>query len=413
MSKSSKIPFLIVGGGIGGLATALAIAKTGRPVHVIEKAAQFAEIGAGLQLAPNATRTLDRLGVWEEIRKRAVFPKRLVMMDAVSGEHITSLDLGRKFVERYGYPYVVMHRGDLLGVELQACQANSLITLESSKEVVSVEDLGEGVRVSCADDSVYECDALVGADGLWSTIRKVIHDDGDPMCSAFVAYRGAIPMAEVPDNASLDNVTIWCGPDLHFVQYTIQRDTTFNQVAVFRSDLYKPGHDSLDDWGTMDELDEHFAKMCSQVQAGIKKIKRNRRWPMFDRLPIPNWTRNRITLLGDAAHPMLQYLAQGACQALEDALYLGDMLQRHGADLARAFVAYQEGRIGRTGAMQTKARLFGDMLHVKGGGRLLRKALLAKRAPDDFDCLDWFYGYKASLEDEPAPAAVGLGAAAA
>jgi 2-polyprenyl-6-methoxyphenol hydroxylase-like FAD-dependent oxidoreductase len=388
--RSSKIPLLIVGGGIGGLATALAVSRQGYPAHVIEKAEEFGEIGAGLQLAPNATRVLARLGILDEIRKHAIFPKQLIMMDAVSGRPVTTLDLGRKFLDHYGYPYLVMHRGDLLGAELEACRNNPLVTLESKKEALRIEDLGDGARVECADGSVYECDAMVGVDGLWSLTRKVVHDDGDPICAQFVAYRGTLPIGDVPEDADLDSMTIWVGPDLHFVQYCVRKNELFNQVAVFKSHRYKQGSD---DWGTVDELEEHFAPMCPRVRHGIAKIKRNRRWVMFDRLPIPNWTRNRITLLGDAAHPMLQYIAQGACQAIEDALCLGDNFGKYGGEAARAFLAYQQARIPRTARVQAAARFFGEVKHVHGVGITLRNALLAKRAPDDFEYFDWLYGY--------------------
>ncbi len=389
MSRAGNIPLLIAGGGIGGLAAALAASRAGRPVHVLEKAEQFAEIGAGLQLALNATRMLDRLGILDEIRRHAFFPHKLVMMDAVSGRHITSLDLGEKFLAHFGHPYLVMHRGDLLATELAACQANPLVTLENNKEVRAVEDLGDAARVTCTDGSVYTCDALVGADGLWSTVRKTVHDDGDPICARFVAYRGTIDIADAPEGSDFDNMTIWVGPDLHFVQYVVKSGTLFNQVAVFRSHRYRA---DSDDWGTPAELDSHYAPLCPRIRAAVAKINRVRRWPLFDRLPIANWTRNRITLLGDAAHPMLQYIAQGACQALEDAVWLGESLRQYPADAACALRAYQEQRIPRTARVQRIARFFGEVKHVDGVGRALRNALLEKRAPDDFAYFDWLYG---------------------
>ncbi len=386
-----RIPLLIIGGGIGGLATALAVSQAGHAARVLEKSEEFTEFGAGLQLAPNATRMLERLGIFEEVKKHATFPKRLVMMDAVSGHEITALDLGQKFLGHFGYPYIVMHRADLLTAELEACKTSKRITLDTNKEVVRIDDLGDGARVLCADGFVYEADALVGADGLWSKTRKIVHDDGDPICSQFVAYRGTIPVEEAPADSELDAMVIWVGPDLHFVQYVVHQGTLFNQVAVFRSYRYK--HDS-EDWGTVEELEEHFGKMCPRVRSAVAKIKRNRRWPMLDRLPIPNWTRGRMTLLGDAAHPMLQYLAQGACQALEDAVCLGASLEQSGGDAGRAFLDYQQRRMARTARVQTSARLFGELKHLHGVGISLRNMLLAKRAADDFDYFEWLYGYK-------------------
>jgi salicylate hydroxylase len=388
MTRRGRIPILIAGGGIGGLAAALALSRAGLPAHVLEKSGEFAEIGAGLQLAPNATRMLDRLGILQEIRRDANFPERLIMMDAVTGLPITVLDLGQKFLEHFGHPYILMHRGELLAIELAACRASALITLENHKEVVSVEDLGDGARVRCADGAEYECDALVGADGLWSTVRKLVHDDGDPICAQFVAYRGTIPIEEAPPGSDLRNMVIWVGPDMHFVQYVVKAGKLFNQVAVFRSRRYRA---DSDDWGTVEELDEHYGKLCEPVRTAVKKIGRARRWPMFDRLPISNWTRNRITLLGDAAHPMLQYIAQGACQALEDAVCLGECFGQFSGDVPKTLAAYQDRRMPRTARVQGIARFFGELKHVDGVGRTLRNELLSKRAADDFEYFEWLY----------------------
>ena len=176
---------------------------------------------------------------------------------------------------------------------------------------MAIEDLGDGARVTCADGSAYACDALIGADGLWSRTRKMVHDDGDPICAQYVAYRGTIPVEEAPAGSDLENMTIWVGPEIHFVQYVVHEGKLFNQVAVFRSHRYQPGHEYLDGWGTVEELDERFRTLCPRVRNAVTKIKRNRRWPMFDRLPIPNWTRGHITLLGDAAIPCCNTLRRG------------------------------------------------------------------------------------------------------
>lgn len=391
----SSVRLLIVGGGIGGLAAALAAARAGRRVHVIEKSPEFTEIGAGLQLAPNATRMLDRLGVLEDVLKLATFPKNLVMMDAVTGSPITRLDLGDAFRAHYGYPYIVMHRGDLLTAELEACRSNPLVTLDSGREAVSFEQHADAVHVTCADGTSLECEAVVGADGLWSRVRKAVHDDGDPVCAQYVSYRGTVPLRDVPPGTDLENMTIWIGPEMHFVQYVIHGGTLLNQVAVFRSHRFRPGCEHLEDWGTPDELETAFAPLCPAVCDAVGHVRRDRRWPMFDRLPIPSWTCGRITLLGDAAHPMLQYIAQGACQALEDSVCLGNAFARR-QDPQEAFLAYQEERIPRTARVQRTARFFGDLKHLDGVGRAVRNALLQKRSPDDFEYFDFLYGYAPS-----------------
>ncbi len=391
MTRSGRIPLLIVGGGIGGLATALAASQAGIHAHVIEKSQDFAEIGAGLQLAPNAMRALDHLGIYQDLRKHAFFPKKLVLMDALTAEPVVTLNVGEKFQAHFGYPYIVVHRGDLLSIELEACRASALITLESNKEAVHIEDLSEGARVTCSDGSIYECDALIGADGLRSRVRRFVHDDGDPICAQCMCYRGAIPIEQAPPESDLENMTVWVGPDIHFAQYVIHHGTVFNQVAVFESHRYQEGSD---DWGSPDEFAEHFSRVHPRLRTAAATIKFDRRWPMFDRRPIDNWTRNRITLLGDAAHPMFQYLAQGANQALEDAACLRDKLQDSGGDFSRAFLAYQKARIPRTARVQNAARFAGELFHVQGAGRVFRNLLLAKRTEDDVEHLEWIWGYR-------------------
>lgn len=390
MTGTTRVSFLVIGGGIGGLAAALALAHAGRRVHVIEKSPEFGEIGAGLQLAPNASRALDRLGVVGEIAKVGVYPKRLVMLDAVSGDVVTALDVGAKFRARYGYPYVVMHRHDLLAILLAACRANDAITLETGKDSLEVDDRGDHAVARCADGSSYAADAVIGADGLWSPTRRFVAGDAKPVCAQFVAYRGTIPISAVSSHAGLDNVVMWAGPDLHLVQYPVRRAELFNQVAVFRSHRYVEGSD---DWGTVEELDAAFAPTCAPVRSALTQIGRGRRWPMFDRPPIAQWTRNRVALLGDAAHPMLQYLAQGACQALEDAVCIGREVAKHGDDVAAALLAYQQARYLRTARVQLTAHFFGDVCHVADVGATLRNTLLADRPHDDFSAVDWLYGH--------------------
>lgn len=389
MNAERSVKVLIAGGGIGGLAAALALARRGKHVTVIEKALEFGEIGAGLQLAPNASRMLDRLGVLDRIAANAVFPTEIAWMDALSGERLTSLDLGPRFIERFDYPYMVMHRSDLLTSLLDACRANMHITLETSKELIAIDDSGDAVHLRMADGTRYHAGVLVGADGLWSTVRKAIADDGDPICSEYVAYRGAIPIEQMSARAGLESVLLWTGPRMHLVQYPVRRGELYNQVAVFKSSRYRADSEK---WGAADELAKHFAGTAKPVRAALADIKRNRRWPMFDRLPISTWSRNRITLLGDAAHPMLQYIAQGASQALEDALALADALADYN-DVSAAFRAYEHARCVRTARVQTTARAFGEYKHLELGAAFeARKERLRARSADDFNEIAWLYG---------------------
>ncbi len=390
MTAAGRLPTLVVGGGIGGLATALALARAGRPVHVIEKSAEFGEIGAGLQLAPNAMHVLDHLGVLPEIGKHAVYPSRLVWIDAFAATRITEVDLGAAFKERYRHPYIVMHRSDLLSVLLDACRAERRITLETRREVAAIDDLGDGARARCADGTAYEADLLIGADGLHSTARRLFSDDA-PIRDGYVAYRGAIPIERLSTHAGLDNVVMWVGPDMHFVQYPVRRGELYNQVAVFRSPRYSP---LSEDWGTPDELDAHYAQTCDYIRGCLALMWRDRRWTMADRKPIARWTKNRIALMGDAAHPMYQYIAQGACQAIEDALALARLVAASPDDLPAALAAYEQARTRRTARVQITARAMGALFHLDGIGAVLRNEMMATRSAADYTMLDWLYGHR-------------------
>lgn len=383
---------LVVGGGIGGLATALAMARRGIRVRVLERAEEFAELGAGLQLAPNATRVLDRLGLLERVTEVGVLPRRLLFRSALTGEPLTSLDLTDRFRDRYGAPYVVLHRSDLLNILVDACAAEG-VELLPKQDVQAVTDHGDRVSVDCAGGARHEGTALIAADGLHSRTRRLFSDD-TPICSGYVAYRGTIDIDQVRRHVDLGDVVAWIGPGLHLVQYPLRSGTMYNQVAVFRSEQYAAG---AADWGTPEELDRVFSVGCAQVRDALRYMWRDRRWPMYDREPIGTWTRGRIALLGDAAHPMLQYLAQGACQAIEDADTLATTLHAHlgaggGQPITGAFGEYQRIRAPHTARVQQAARLWGDTWHIDGVGAVLRDELFSRHPADDYGYTDWLYG---------------------
>lgn len=391
-----KHNLMIVGGGIGGLATALAAAEAGIPATVFEQAPQFGEVGAGLQLAPNALAVLDRFGVLEEIKKVAVFPKRLVLKDIYSGEELVTLDLGDKFKERYGYPYIVLHRSDLHSILLEAVKKKGTVNLVTNQTIQTAEQTEMGVAIANQNGEKFVGDAVIGADGIKSNIRKLLSID-DTVPSEYVAYRGTIPISEVA-HANFDDVIMWIGPNLHLVLYPVRRAELYNIVVVFKSYNYKP---NSDDWGTPEELERRFAGAHEDAENILTFIERQFRWPMYDRNPIDNWTIGNITLLGDAAHPMLQYLAQGAVQALEDASYLADMLKKHRNNYAKAFHDYQEKRIPRTARVQTNARKWGDILHAEDPTTiLLRKTIFDSRTPYDYEITDWLYAHHKVLANQ-------------
>src|SRR5579864_2987606 len=214
-----QLPFIVAGGGIGGLATALALSRRGLASHVLEAAADFREIGAGIQLGPNVFKMFDLLGLTGPIEDIAVFPDNLIMRDALSGELVTSIPLKGLFRERYGYPYAVIHRGDLHAVLLEACRATPLVTLTPTQKVETYVERGDRVVVNTEQGGAYEGVALIGADGLWSKVRAQLLGDGKPRVSGHIAYRGVIPTREVPSHLQSNDVILWAGPKTHLVHY--------------------------------------------------------------------------------------------------------------------------------------------------------------------------------------------------
>jgi len=384
----SNLPILIIGGGIGGLSAALALAHKGRRVRVLEKATEFGEIGYGIQMGPNVSRMLDRLGILKTLEPHAVFPDALILVDAVDNRELTRIALGKKFLERYQYRYFVIHRRDLHGGILDACRQREEITLEASRGMTGFEERGNSVVVRCENGAEYEGAALIGADGLWSPTRAAIVGDGMPRVAGHVTYRGVVPTGEIIDRSHLDSMTIWIGPDLHLVQYRLRGGAVMNNVATVNSRRFRGGEK---DFGGPDELDEAFARAAPQVRDMLRYISRDRNWILHDREPVTQWTRGRATLLGDAAHPTLQYLAQGANMAIEDAVVLAEKVAAAGQDYNRAFLAYQDERMNRTARVVLSSRFFGDYFHADGGARELRNELARRRDPDNPWEADWLY----------------------
>jgi 2-polyprenyl-6-methoxyphenol hydroxylase-like FAD-dependent oxidoreductase len=391
---------LIIGGGIGGLSTALALARTGTPTQLVEQAPEFTEIGAGLQIGPNATRALDKLGLFEELSDIAVHPRSAIVHDALSGEVLTTLDFGPAFLARYGHPYLVAHRSDVLGILLRACQREPLVTLENNRTVVSVEERPDHAAVTFADGDEYTADVLIGADGIKSRVRQLL-DTSEPVFSGHIAHRGAIDIAAVHTDVSTADVVLWIGPGIHLMQYPVRRGELYNQVAVYESPRHARGRD---DWGTEDEFEEMFAPACPPVRDAITAIDTTRAWPVYDRDPLASWSTPHSVLIGDAAHAMLQYLGQGACQALEDALTLSATLCAHPGDTPGAFKSFEEHRVPLTTKCQTVARPWGRTWHTADPAMLaLRNRLFRMRAADDYSDLDWLYADRPHELTAPTP----------
>jgi len=387
---ANGLPILIVGGGIGGLATAYALAHKGFPVRVLEQAPEFREVGAGIQLGPNIFRALERIGLKDAVLADAWQPGGLEMRDAITGEVITCMPLGERALKRFEQPYAVTHRADIHGTFLKGCQNSNLITLENDQRVDHFADHGDEVTVTLQSGERAKGRALIGCDGMWSRVREKIVGDGPPRISGHIAYRGVLTRQQVPEDLWRPDMTIWAGPRTHFVHYPLRRGELYNLVAVFHSDKYVEG------WNAEADPEELFARFKGQrpeVLRMLERIETWRMWVLCDREPIKEWSQGRVTLLGDAAHPMLQYLAQGACMATEDAVVLSECMAEQPDDLPAAFRAYQEQRYLRTGRVQIMARLYGEFYHARGVAAELRNQFLQARSVDDaYDGIAWLYG---------------------
>jgi len=387
MRSSSSV--LVAGGGIGGLAAAFVLARQGMPVTVLEQSSAFGEIGAGIQLGPNIFRMFEYLGLTEAVNRVAYFPPGLGMNDVRTGEKVVRVPLGDTARAAYGFPYGVIYRADLHDVFLQACKALPNITLRTSAKVEGFQQDASGVRVTLTGGEVVEGAALIGADGLWSRVREAIVGDGKPRVSGHIAYRAVLKREDVPAHLWSDDVLLWGGEKTHLVHYPLRRGELFNLVAVFHSNKYDEGWNTFGDTA---ELTERFAQAVPQVRELLGKIETWKMWVLCDREPVKDWSRGRVTLLGDAAHPMLQYLAQGAGQAIEDSVVLGEALRHTGGDFERAFRLYQQERYLRTGRVQLTARFYGDIYHASGVTRELRNRMFqGGQESAGFAGLKWMY----------------------
>jgi salicylate hydroxylase len=382
-------PILISGGGIGGLITAYCLAHHGFPVRLFEQSAEFKEVGAGIQLGPNIFRMLEKVGLKEAVLADAHVPPAQEMRDALTGKLVTHIPLGDEFKARFGQPYAVTHRADIHATFLQACEGSNLVQLETSRRVDDFADHGDHVTVALNNGETVRGRALIACDGMWSNIRERIIGDGKPRVSGHIAYRGVLKREDVPKDLWRPDVVLWAGPRTHFVHYPLRRGELYNLVAVFHSDHYEEGWDAE---GSKEVMWQHFKMQVPQVLRMLERIDTWRMWVLCDREPVKDWTRGNITLLGDAAHPMLQYLAQGACMATEDAVILADRVAAQPDNLPAAFEAYQQARYLRTGRTQIMARLYGEVYHARGVAAELREAALSGRTPQQsYDGISWLY----------------------
>lgn len=384
---------MIAGGGIGGLAAALTVSRHCSEVRVFERRDEFSESGAGIQLGPNAFRALRALDLNEAVCARAVFVDELRLMDGTTGRPLLRLPLKGSYLTRFREPYAVVHRGELYRVLLNACRASGRIKLSTSTEIAGYEQDGASVCALARDGRRFDGSVLIGADGLKSNMREQMLGDGSPRVSGHTIYRSVIPMDDVPARLRSDSVTLWAGPGWHFVHYPIAGGSSLNLAAT------------RDDRATMEIVGERVDK--ARVRREFEKLDGVpgelielgvdwRCWVLCDRDPVDTWVDGRAALLGDAAHPMLQYAAQGACMALEDAVVLGRCLGDRDYDGAidPALEAYNRARRARVAKIQLVSRRLGEEIyHARGTQARARDRLLAQIGTDDLHArIAWLHG---------------------
>ena len=383
---------LIVGGGIGGLAAALACAREGAEIDLFERAPALTEVGAGVQLGPNVVKILHGWGLKEALAGVASFPDRLQVRSALTGAELGVLRLGADMVERYGSPYVTIHRADLQGLLLQAVQQKTRTHLHLDSAVTAFEQHDAGVSLQTAGGHVAQGDLLVGADGLWSQVRRQLLGDIAPIATGHLAYRAMVPQQSLPERLRSQQITAWLGPRMHVVQYPVRRGLWMNVVAIVHGRT-QGDPQNWDHSANAADLQGYMTQTCPPLQDLIKAVEHWRLWGLNIRPPMQSadeQAQGRVALLGDAAHPMVPYLAQGAGMAIEDANGLGLAVGHSGLDVPAALKHYAATRWQRNARVQAGAIRNGKIFHATGPVRWGRDTAMKLLGESLLD-MPWLY----------------------
>ena len=390
-----KQSMVIVGGGIGGLAAAVAAGRAGWAVQLLEQAQAFAEVGAGIQLGPNVVRVLQQWGLEPALRRVAAFPAQLEVRSALTAQVLGVLPLGARMVERYAAPYATVARADLHALLQQAAQARANVDLQLNAVLATVQQDEQQVQLQTTQGTNISTPLLVGADGLWSRVRQHLLPGSPPRATGHLAFRAMVPQNALPALVRSQVVTAWLGPRFHAVQYPVRGGDWLNVVVIVQ------GHTagdptSWDHSANAAEIRARLAYAQAPLLDLIHAIDDWRLWPLYDRPPMANaaeQAQGRIALLGDAAHPMRPYLAQGAGMAIEDAQQLLASLQAHAADVPAALTHYAQRRWQRNARVQARAIRNGEVFHLQGPMRLGRDVSLKLLGAKLLD-MPWLYGYR-------------------
>jgi salicylate hydroxylase len=392
MSRHEHKQVLIAGGGIGGMAAAIACAQHDLPVQLLERTAQFAEVGAGIQIGPNVTRILQAWGLGAALSHVAAFPKQLQARDAQTGQVLGTLPLSERAQAVYDAPYATLHRADLHGLLHRAAQGMG-VDIRMGQTLVGWHETQDGLEVRTASGQALEASALIGADGVWSAVRQQLLHDELPRFTGHLAYRALVSQADLPAHLRSDQVTVWMGPRLHVVHYPVRSGQWLNVVAIVHGD--QP--DQAQDWdhtGHAKALMKAMGAVGHDLHERLASVPAWRQWAVHDRAPLSaasQMAQGRVALLGDAAHPMRPYLAQGAGMAIEDAHVLAQCLKTGDPSVSAPLQAYAAQRWSRNARVQARAIRNGRIFHAQGAvalGRNLSMRFLGERLMD----VPWLYG---------------------
>ena len=389
---TAQHPVVVVGGGIGGVAMALALGRQGHQVHLLEQADQIGAIGYGVQMGPNVMPMLDFLGVGEAVRAASYMPQEILLYDYLTGQTLSHIPLQTDaFYRRYqSHPYIAIHRVDMHELLLKACRQHPNISLNQSTTVTGYSQTTSGVKLETTQGQQIDAAAVIACDGLRSRLRAQMHPNDMPRESGYVAHRSLIPMDQAPAHVQQrQSVTMWAGPGLHVIYYPLRQASLLNVVLVVRL----PEHVS----STQDDAyTSYLQNLLDQAQPEPQQVARlvnwERRWAIADREPIRQWHDGRVCLLGDAAHATLQSLAQGAGMAIEDVVCLSQCMQAHGTDVTAAFKAFERARFLRTARVQWVSRHLWEDFHCEGVQAQVRSEIFSQRDEQDhYRCLDWLW----------------------
>ena len=383
---------LIAGGGIGGLAAAIALGRRGIESEVLERSRFTEETGAGIQLGPNATRALKALGVLEAIEPHAFRPEAIWIYDGLSGRRLASVPLGRHAEDRYGAPYLTLHRADLHAGLRAAAESLGPVTLRPGFDVTAIDAQGADVLARGVDGSEAKGASLIGANGLWSTLRPLIMPEASLRFTGATAWRARLPRENLPAPFDAAVVGLWLGPRSHLVHYPVRGGDDLNVVAVTEGGAERQGWNQS---GSAETLLSSFTRWTKDSKSLLERAAGWRSWSLYRLTPLRRFSVGRIALLGDAAHPVLPYLAQGAALAIEDAVTLAACIDAWQGDPPQAFRRYEALRRPRAARVQRQSRRFGRIYHLSGGLRLARNLVLERRSEAAaLQRFDWLYRHE-------------------